>query len=550
VSIERLAHPEWLGPVLAVLIAAGVALGAAHLRVRHRRRVLLGAVTGSGASLAGDVALLAALICTGIALLGPRIGERVVSAPASGADVVLLLDVSRSMDARDVAPSRLDRARRAAQELLARLEPQDRVALAAFAGRGVLLTPLTPDRDALSELLEAVDTDLVHPASSDLGAGVHAALEAFEAGSERPRVVFVLSDGEDPERRSEVGLAEAVRAEARVLAAGFGGDAGAFVPDRGEPLRDREGAAVVSRRRTERLERLTDATGGELFRADAWGTFDLDAATAAIRRDAGAVPGQRVERRVHAVRVLPFAALAFALLVLEGVPGRRGWQRGARAAPRGRRRGALLAAGAAALLGAAPPYVPGEIRTLEAELRAHPRDARLLLELGAARLERGRREAARRAFLAAALYAREPALAALAYYDLGVAHLEIGELEAARDAFFDAVALEPADRQARFNLEWTLEALAKSPPPGRAPATDSRDGEGAPPEDGAPREEAAPETPREPRTKPAPSPPTLSEEQRRRWLNRVQDDPARALRLAAPDGRSGRTPARRSGPAW
>ena len=252
------------------------------------------------------------------ALLGPRLGEKVVRVPASGVDLVLLLDVSRSMDARDVPPSRLARAQRAAEELLARLAPGDRAALAAFAGRGVLLTPLTPDREALVELLGALDSGLLEPPSSNLGEGVRAALAAFEAGSERPRVLFVLSDGEDPERRTEIGVADALRAEVRVLTAALGTETGAAVPNRGAALRDESGALVISRRRAERLARLAAASGGEAYRGDAWGAFDFDAAAAAIRRDAGAARGQPVERRVRAVQVLPLAALAFALLAAEG----------------------------------------------------------------------------------------------------------------------------------------------------------------------------------------------------------------------------------------
>jgi Ca-activated chloride channel family protein len=516
-----LVHPEWTAAVGALFALAAAALILARARARRLRRCL-GPRLRPGLSLLRDGALLLALAAVGVALLGPRLGEKVVRVPASGIDLVLLLDVSRSMDAADVPPSRFSRARRAAEGTLARLHPGDRAALAAFASRGVLLTPLTPDRGALAELLAALDTDLVHPAGSSLGAGVRAALTAFEAGSARPRLVFVLSDGEDPERRSDLGAGDALRAEARVLAAAFGSEAGANVPDHGLPLRDATGAIVVSRRRTDRLERLASATGGALFNADAWGEIDLDAAVAELRRDAGGLPGEMVERRVRATRVLPFAALAFALLAAEGLP-------------RPRRR-ALLAGGLCALLvGAGPgrsPRGPAEARPATA-----PPDAGRLVDLGLERLARGRRDSARRAFLAGALSARDPSLAALAYYDLGVVALEQGDFEGARDAFFDALALAPEDREARYNLEWALEAL---PTPGTAP-------ESEPGEEGA--QDERPQTGLEPRSERPEhaSASELSEEQRRRWLGRVKDDLDRALRSAA---RSGESVRRGRGPAW
>jgi Ca-activated chloride channel family protein len=532
VTIERLAHPEWGTPALLLLLGAAAALALARLLARSRRR-RLGRPAPAGLPLASDVALLVALACVVTALLGPRLGEKIVRVPASGVDLVLLLDVSRSMDARDVPPTRLARAQRAAEELLERLAPGDRAALAAFAGRGVLLTPLTPDRAALVELLGALDSELLDPPSSNLGEGVRAALAAFEAGSERPRVLFVLSDGEDPEQRTEIGVAEALRAEVRVLSAALGTETGAALPNRGAALRDESGALVISRRRAERLARLAAASGGEAYRGDAWGAFDFDAAAAAIRRDTGVAPGQPVERRVRAVQVLPLAALAFALLAAEAALPLLRYRR--RALP-----AAALAAACALLAGVSGVERGDLLSDLETRVRERPGDPRLLIELGLARLARGRHPAAERALLAAALSAREPSLAALAYYDLGVAALERGDLEAARNAFFDALALDPSDRQARFNLEWTLMALAKRAPP---PLPEAR----------KPGQEG--EKPRAKRREPEPGPadeeaaaPLPDEAQRRRWLDRVRDDPTHALRAAARAQR--RAGSGRGAPAW
>ncbi len=544
-TIERLAHPEWWTPALLLLLGAAAALAGARLLARSRRRRLgtLGSPAPAGLPLASDIALLVALACVLAALLGPRLGEKLVRIPASGVDLVLLLDVSRSMDARDVPPSRLARAQRAAEELLARLAPGDRAALAAFAGRGVLLTPLTPDREALVELLGALDSELLEPPSSNLGEGVRAALAAFEAGSERPRVLFVLSDGEDPEQRTETGVADAVRADVRVLSAALGTQTGATVPSRGTELRDKDGLLVISRRRPERLARLADATGGKAYRGDAWGAFDFDAAAAAIRRDAGTAQGQPVERRVRAVQVLPLAALAFALLAAEAaLPLLRRRRRGGPAA--------TLAAAFVLLSGASGPESGDTLSEVETRVREQPGDARLLIELGLARLARGRHASAERALLAAAVSAREPWLAALAYYDLGVAALEQGHLEAARDAFFDALALDPSDRRARFNLEVTLSALTKRAPRPmpelREPSQEDKKPDEKPrPHSEQPEPEQSPDdedATSDERTAAAPRP---DEAQRQRWLERVRDDPTHALRAAARAQRSA-SPGRRA----
>jgi tetratricopeptide (TPR) repeat protein len=168
----------------------------------------------------------------------------------------------------------------------------------------------------------------------------------------------------------------------------------------------------------------------------------------------------------------------------------------------------------------------------------------LLIALGLARSADGEPEAASRAFSAAALLARDPAVASVAYYDLGVTALSRGDLEGARDAFFDALALTPDDERARFNLEWTLRALEVRPPP---------DPPAPPPAQTPPAEGSTPNPPPEgPRAADrsgsgsAPGAPP-DEAMRRRILSRVKDDPTRSLRAAAREQDEER---RRAGPVW
>jgi Ca-activated chloride channel family protein len=536
-------HPEWWVAVWIGLLTAVSAVSLARWTARKRRQ-RLGAATRPGLPLARDAVLLLALACIGIALLGPRLGTRTIWTTTSGVDVVLLFDVSRSMDATDVPPSRLDHSRRAALDLLARLGTGDRVALAAFGDRGVLLTPLTPDRDALVELVGALDTSLIEPAGSNLAAGVSEAVKAFEAGSERPRIVVVLSDGESPLERRALGMGAAIAADVRIIAIAIGTEAGGRIPDHGLPLRDEQGHVIVSQRHTQRLERLATATDGSVFSADAWGRIDAAELSNAVRRDAGNTPGTPIERRVRAVRVAPLAALAFGLMLIEALQPLRSRIRRKRSPVR---RVALATAVVAfAALGVAPPAQNTTLNLLEARLRQHRGDLRLLFELGLARLERGRQEAAQRAFLAAALSTSDPELAALAYYNLGVAALEEGSYEVARDAFFDALALRPGDRRARFNLEWSLAAMSAKT---HRPEAKSSRRLAAERELGAPRRrEEEPEATEAGRpTETETSPLTLDQERRDRWLARIEDDPTAALRSA--ERASGRV-LRRKRIAW
>lgn len=567
--MTRLLHPEALLPLAAGLAALAALVLLAALAAGARRRRLLGAgppVPG----LSRDVRLLLALGAVALALVGPRIGTREERITASGVDLVVLLDVSASMEARDVPPSRGDRARRNAAGVIAGLEPQDRVALAAFAGHGVLLTPLTPDGAALLDVLPSLDGSLLRARGSDLGDGLRAALAGFDAASARPRVLLLLSDGEDAAQRAVDGSAAAA-AGVRILAVAIGGSGGAAIPDGDRMLRDGAGAVIRTRADSGRLAALAEATGGALLPADAFGGLDLAAALAAIRRDAAASGGAPTLRVVPAIRVAPFAGAAFALLLLDaafplGLPRLR----------RRRRRAAafaatLLCVGIAGPGRTEPSEAEAAVEALEGLAAARPGDAAVWVRLGVARMRAGRGRDAERTFLAAALTAKEPRLAALAFYDLGVAALTAGDLERARDAFFDALALYPGDAEARFNLEWTLRALRERLPPptsgegagagrddpgagegddeGRPEATSSAAGAGEPGAEGAGAggDGAEPGKPGHAEAEGARAP-VLGEEETNRWLDAVRDDPGRALREAARREAAGRPPQR--GPAW
>jgi tetratricopeptide (TPR) repeat protein len=347
----------------------------------------------------------------------------------------------------------------------------------------------------------------------------------------------------------------------RLVAIALGGEQGAPVPDAtrglrgGGGLRDAQGRPVLSRRDAERLARWAAATGGASFAGDRWGAIDLAAALGAIRRDAGHASGEPVARRVPALQTVPLAALAFALLWLEwtGLPGARGrLTRPVR--PRRRAPAAAATALATLLLGAAPgdepaaaPPDPHAVARLEAALRARPGDPELLVELGVARAEAGDPAGAGHALRAAALTARDPALAALAWYDLGVLAIDARELEAARDAFLEALALAPDDARARFNLEWALRALAEPPPP-PAPGRDEQQeqdeqerGEAepsprAPAQEG--EDEAPAESPADEAGEQAPPrfAPQLAEQEVERWLDEVHDSAGAALRAATEAG--------------
>ena len=184
-----------------------------------------------------------------------------------GVDVLVCLDVSRSMLARDLQPDRLGRAHDEIRTLSRRVR-DDRLGLVAFAGDARLMIPLTRDMDSFAELVERVDTLSVDRGGTDLGAALETALSALEGGSlGNHEAILLVSDGEDLEGRGLRAAQACKDQNITVHCVGLGSAIGSKIALRngaGESfLRDRRGRDVVSRLDDSGLRAIAAATGGE-----------------------------------------------------------------------------------------------------------------------------------------------------------------------------------------------------------------------------------------------------------------------------------------------
>ena len=211
---------------------------------------------------------LSALVLALVAVLQPAWGESRNRIDERGVDIMVCLDVSQSMLARDVSPSRLLAARREIAALADRARG-DRIGLVVFAGEARLWVPLTRDMNSLTELLALADPLSVDRGGTDLAAALLTALDALDGlkrVSGEHEVVLLLTDGEDHEER---GLRAARTCRERgitVHCVGLGSARGAKIPVRGEIgetfLRDRTGNEVVTALKPATLRRIAEATGG------------------------------------------------------------------------------------------------------------------------------------------------------------------------------------------------------------------------------------------------------------------------------------------------
>lgn len=221
------------------------------------------------------VALGLAAFAAGVALAGPRWGRRTVRAESKALDLVLVMDISRSMLAEDVAPSRLGRARREARRLVHDLAG-DRIGLIGFAGQSFILSPLTVDNSAVQLLIDALDPDMASAEGTELGAALRQGRDLLQGGSEvADRVLVVFTDGETHDTLSDVlSAAGRLRRDGiRLIVVGEGGITPAQIPVRtpeGEFLeyqREEDGQVITTWRRDDVLTQVADEAHGALVPA-------------------------------------------------------------------------------------------------------------------------------------------------------------------------------------------------------------------------------------------------------------------------------------------
>ena len=213
--------------------------------------------------------LAGALAAAAVALAGPRVGTALRQGEQESLDLLIALDVSDSMRASDVAPSRLERAKLEIERIVD-ARRGDRVGLIVFAGEAFLQCPLTTDRGALRLFLDAADPEQVSIQGTDFARALEVADRAFDAAAEnqdaRPRALLVVSDGEDHEGGLEAD-ADALREDGvEILALGVGTDQGAPVPEvyRGREVgdrTDRTGTPIVTRFEPGALQDLAGRDG-------------------------------------------------------------------------------------------------------------------------------------------------------------------------------------------------------------------------------------------------------------------------------------------------
>ena len=223
------------------------------------------------------------LACVLLALARPQWGKREETVKISGLDILVVLDLSNSMEVEDVVPSRLARAKRTLRKLTERAQG-DRVGVIAFAGSAFVACPLTHDLDYVNQVVETLSPRMVARQGTDIGLALQTAAEAMGRGAQDSgapegadssggpvsKVLLLISDGEDLGGRIQEGLKELEKQSARLYVFGVGTEKGGQIPVRDEDgvLRGykRQGSEfVVSKFNPSALQKLASQARGEYF---------------------------------------------------------------------------------------------------------------------------------------------------------------------------------------------------------------------------------------------------------------------------------------------
>lgn len=266
----RFQHPDYLlllaaVPVLVLLFLLLLLWRGRVLRTLGEQRLVTAQVLGR---IPGRITLKAILflLALGLATIGLanlQGGGKPEQVQRKGVDVLIALDVSRSMLAQDLQPNRLTRAKQLIERLLDKLH-NDRVGLIIFAGRSYLQVPLTIDYSAIRMMLQNVRPDLVPAQGTVIGEAIELAKNSFSQKERKYKSLIIISDGEDHDERAASLVKDAADAGVIIHTVGVGSPSGTTLIDEttGAPKLDEGGQPVVTKLNEEELKSLASKGGG------------------------------------------------------------------------------------------------------------------------------------------------------------------------------------------------------------------------------------------------------------------------------------------------
>lgn len=259
-----------------------------------------------------------------IGLARPQIGAKLQEKETRGAEIMICLDVSNSMLAKDYSPNRLERAKLAVSRITDKLQ-KDRIGLVIFAGSAFVQLPITNDYISAKMFLNSITTESMPVQGTALGEAITLAARGFSAQSEKSRAIIVISDGENHEDDPVEAASQAAGMGIKVYTIGVGSLRGEPISVNGELLKDREGNIVVTHLDEETLKNVARAGKGAYIHAgnEEFGLNPIINDLRKLEEEAY----KSVVFEEYEEEYMYFFAIALVLFVIEMLIGSRRWKR-------------------------------------------------------------------------------------------------------------------------------------------------------------------------------------------------------------------------------
>lgn len=264
--------------------------------------------------------MIAALALLIVMLARPQMGTKISQEKRKGIEVIISLDISNSMRAEDVVPSRLDKSKMLVENMVDNFT-NDKVGLVVFAGDAFIQLPITSDYVSAKMFLQNTDPSLIATQGTDLAGAIELSSKSFTQQDKVGRAILIITDGEDHEGGAIEAAEKARKNGIRVFVLGVGSTKGSPVPDgNGGYMKDNSGQEVISALNEEMCKLVAQAGGGAYIHVDNTSLAQRqlnDELTKLQKGDISSVVYSEYDEQFQAVGILVLILLIIEMLILE-----------------------------------------------------------------------------------------------------------------------------------------------------------------------------------------------------------------------------------------
>ncbi len=394
----------------------------------------------------------------------PQFGSRIHREKRQGIEAMICVDISNSMLAEDVVPSRLEKSKMLMENLVDHFD-NDKIGLVVYAGDAFVQMPITADYISAKMFMQNINPSLIAAQGTDIATAIDLAMKSFTSDEKAGKAIILITDGEDHEGQAMQAAQAAKEKGVRVFILGIGTTKGAPIPmPDGRYLTDRSGETVMSRLNEDMCREIAAAGSGTYIHVDNTSNAQemLDEEIVKMQKgEVATVVYSDYDEQFQAVGIIAMLLLIIETLLLER---RRNWQNRIKLFRRGASVALLLIVATAANAQTDRQYVrmgnqlyrQGKFDKAELEykkaLSKNENNSQALYNLGLAALQQKKDSDAVENFNKAAKVETNPIRKAMAYHNIGVVMQAHQDYNQAIEAYKEALRNNPKDDETRYNL--------------------------------------------------------------------------------------------------